>query len=249
MSLTPLVHVDQPIGGVGVDDVVPLPRPQHHHLTTVLRLRPGDPLEITDGDGGHAPAELTDSGGARVTAPPTRVAAPRPRLRVVHALAKGRKLDEVVRAVVELGVDEVVPVTAARSVRRPEGGRADKAVERWQAVARSAGEQARRVHRARIAPVAAVDDLEVSGPWLLTHPAARRGLARELAEVDLSEVTACDQAVTVAVGPEGGWTDAEVERLTVRGARPVHLGPTVLRTEHAAAAAVAVVSASIGRWG
>jgi 16S rRNA (uracil1498-N3)-methyltransferase len=247
MSLTPLVHVDQSLDGVLVGEVVALPRTQRHHLTTVLRLGVGEPLELSDGDGGHAVAELTDQ-GARLTRPPVTRPRPRPRLRVVHALPKGRKLDEVIRTVVELGVDEVEPVTASRSVRRPEGERRDKAVQRWQAVARSACEQARRVHGVRIAPLIGVADLAVAGPWLLADPRASRSLPSELATIDAGDLVRHDGIVTVAVGPEGGWTEQEVDLLASRGALPVHLGPTVLRTEHAAAAAVAVISATLGRW-
>jgi 16S rRNA (uracil1498-N3)-methyltransferase len=247
MSLTPLVHVDQSLDGVGVGDVVALPRAQRHHLATVLRLGVGEPLELSDGAGSHAVAELTDQ-GARLTEPPVTVPRPRPRLRVVHALPKGRKLDEVIRTVVELGVDEVAPVTASRSVRRPEGARGDKAVQRWQAVARSACEQARRVHGVHIAPLAGVADLEVTGRWLLADPRAAGSLPSGLADLDAAELVRHDQTVTVAVGPEGGWTEQEVDLLASRGALPVHLGPTVLRTEHAAAAAVAVISAALGRW-
>ncbi len=248
MSLTPLVHVDQSLDDVRVGDVVALPRAQRHHLTTVLRLAVGEPLELSDGEGGHAVAELTDQ-GARLTDPVVTVPRPRPRLRVAHALPKGRKLDEVIRNVVELGVDEVEPVTASRSVRRPEGTRAGKAVQRWEAVARSACEQARRLHRVRIAPVVGVVDLAVTGRWLLAHPDADRSLPGELARIDAAELARRDETVTVAVGPEGGWTEQEADLLVSRGALPVHLGPTVLRTEHAAAAAVAVISATLGRWG
>jgi 16S rRNA (uracil1498-N3)-methyltransferase len=247
MSLTPLVHVDQSLDGVRVGEVVALPQDQRHHLTRVLRLGVGEPLELSDGDGGHAAAELTDQ-GARLTQPPATVPRPQPRLRVVHALPKGRKLDEVIRTVVELGVDEVEPVTASRSVRRPEGARVDKAVQRWQAVARSACEQARRMHRVRIAPVVGVADLAVTGRWLLADPGAPHSLPQQLAGIDADALVRHDEPVTVAVGPEGGWTEQEIGLLASRGALPVHLGPTVLRTEHAAAAAVAVISATLGRW-
>ena len=120
---------------------------------------------------------------------------------------------------------------------------------RWQAVARAAGEQARRRHRLHVAPIVAVDDLEVTGGWLLAHPGAGSGLPRCLAELR-EHLDAGDlEALTIAVGPEGGWSDDEVARLTAGGARAAHLGPSVLRTEHAAAAAAAVCSAWLGRWG
>lgn len=247
MSRVPLVHLDQPLAGAAVDEVLAVPDAQRHHLTTVLRLGRGDVIEVADGVGGHARAELAEQ-GLRLRSTPTVTPWPRPPLRVVHGLPKGRKLDEVVRALVELGVDEVQPVAATRSVRRPDGARADKAVARWRAVARSACEQARRRHLARIAPVVASRELEVGGLWLLAHPPAPRGLPQRLADATPAGVVAAGAAVTIAIGPEGGWDDDEVERLTAAGASAVHLGPTVLRTEHAGAAAVAVLSAWLGRW-
>lgn len=247
MSRTPLVHVDQLLSGAEVDEALPLPPSQRHHLTTVLRLRDGDAVEVTDGAGAHAAAELT-ADGLRLRSAPTVTPPPVPALRVVHGLPKGRKLDEVVRVLVELGVDEVQPVAATRSVRRPEGERASRAVERWEAVARSAGEQARRLHRARIQPIVPSGQVEVRGLWLLAHPDASWGLPDRLATTSPDEVATTGGALTVAVGPEGGWDDDEVEQLVAAGAEPVHLGPTVLRTEHAAAAAVAVIAAWLGRW-
>lgn len=244
MSRTPLVHVDQPLGGTGTGDLVALTAAEQHHLRSVLRLRPGDRVEVSDGTGGHAAGDLAD-GGVRLRSPATSARRPWPPLRVAQALPKGRKLDEVVRACVELGMDALVPVAAGRSVRRPEGARADKAVARWSAVARAACEQARRTYRPDVAPITAVADLAVDGRWLVAHPGATEALPDVLADPSL---TAPDVPVTVAIGPEGGWEEAEVAALVAAGARAVHLGPTVLRTEHAAAAALAVVGAALGRW-
>jgi hypothetical protein len=90
---------------------------------------------------------------ARSSARPPSTPAPRPVLRVAQGLPKGRKLDEVVRVCTELGVDELVPVAADRCVVRLDERKAAKAVERWDAVARSASEQARRPFRPRVTPV------------------------------------------------------------------------------------------------
>jgi 16S rRNA (uracil1498-N3)-methyltransferase len=248
MSATPLVQVDQSLRDLRGDAVVTLERDQHHHLTGVLRLRPGDAVEVTDGAGGHAHGRLT-ADGLELVSTPTHEPAPSPALRVVHGLPKGRKLDEVVRVLTELGVDELRPVAAARSVRRPEGERAERAVARWRAVARAAGEQARRRHRLRVAPIASVADLEVDDGWLVAHPRAETGLPQRLARLGAALEAGELSAVTMVVGPEGGWSDDEVDRLVAAGAHAVHLGASVLRTEHAAAAATAVCSAWLGRWG
>jgi 16S rRNA (uracil1498-N3)-methyltransferase len=242
VSLVPFVHVDVPLAGRRADDPVPLGERDRHHLRTVLRLRSGDEVTLADGAGGVVPAVLDDAGAVLQQAvsvqPP-----PRPVLRVAQGLPKGRKLDEVVRVCTELGVDELVPVAADRCVVRLDEHKAQKAVERWDAVARSASEQARRPFRPRVTPVVRARELAVGDGevLLVAHPG---GTALPVA------IEGCIGAatVTVAIGPEGGWSDEEVARWTDRGARPVGLGPTVLRTEHAAAAALAVLAAGLGRW-
>jgi 16S rRNA (uracil1498-N3)-methyltransferase len=246
VSLTPYVHLDAPLADVGPDGAVPLTPPEHHHLTRVLRLRDGAPVEVADGAGSAAPAVLAGD-AVRLTGPPVHRPPRRPHLIVAQALGKGRKLDEVVRVVTELGVDEVVPVAAERSVTRLDQRKAASALERWRAVARAASEQARRPTRPRITAPVGTDELAArDGVLLLAHPGGTPlpVVVADLADRDQDEVA----AVTVAVGPEGGFSDAEVAACLAAGARSVGLGPTVLRTEHAAAAACAVLAAGLGRW-
>jgi 16S rRNA (uracil1498-N3)-methyltransferase len=242
VSLVPFVHIDAPLGGGGTGDRVELSPRDRHHLTTVLRLRPGADLEVADGRGSWAPARLTTD-GATLRGPARRQAVPRPLLVVAQGLPKGRKLDEIVRVCTELGADELVPLAAARSVPRLDGARAGKAVERWTAVARAACEQARRVHRPEVGAIGPASTLGSSptAPLLVAHPGATP-LPRLLDGLR-------DAArVTLAVGPEGGWSEGELERWTGSGAQLAGLGPSVLRTEHAAAAGLAVLAAGLGRW-
>lgn len=240
MSLVPYVHLDVDLDGCRAGTVVPLPGGDRHHLTRVLRLRSGAAVEVADGHGVYGRAVL-EGVGVRLTADPVVAPAPPGRITVVQALPKGRKLDAVVRQVTELGVDRIVPVTAHRSVVAL-GDRADRAVARWRAVARAACEQARRPRRPVIDPViAAMDVVPATRPsrLLVAHPDADVGLPAALEGAS---------DVAIAVGPEGGWDDDEVAGWTEAGAATVRLGSSVLRTEHAAAAAVAVAAALLGRW-
>lgn len=244
MSLVPFVHVDTSLGGAAAGDEVPLDDTDRHHLTRVLRLPVGAQVELADGTGVLAHGQLTD-GAVRLTATPAATAEPaRPTLTVVQALPKGRKLDEVVRQVTELGVDRIETVAADRSVARLDGARADKAVARWRSVARAACEQSRRPVRPAVGGPLPVAQLpRPARALLVTDPTADTAL--HLAVGDLGDV----DEVAVAVGPEGGWTDDELATLTAAGATAVRLGPHVLRTEHAAAAALAIVASALGRWG
>ncbi|WP_052668395.1 RsmE family RNA methyltransferase [Nitriliruptor alkaliphilus] len=244
MSLVPYLHLDAPLAGAQVGSTVAIDPAARHHLARVLRLRDGAALEVSDGRG-HAAAARLAGDHVEVTATVTAVAAPQPTLSVAQGLPRGRKLDEVVRQVTELGADRIVPVAASRSVTRLDGARADKAVERWQAVARAAAEQSRSPWRPEVLPIVTPAQLPGALPagtrLLIAHPDAPRSLPEAAADLG-------GRHVSIAVGPEGGWDDDEVAGLLEAGATLVGLGPTVLRTEHAAAAAVAVLAAVTGRW-
>lgn len=249
MSVVPYVHLDVPLAGRVDGAVLPVGVEGLHHLTRVLRLRDGAELIVSDGQGGETSAILR-GGEVMLTAVPSIVSPSRPWIGVAQALTKGRKLDEVVRQVVELGTDAVVPVAAQRSVVRLAADRADKAVERWRVIARAAAEQSRRPHRPQVHQVVAsaglvqaMDVLGGDGQLLVAVPGAP-----PLPAV-LAELGTVGGQVMVAVGPEGGWSDDEVASFQDAGGRAVGLGPTVLRTEHAAAAAVAVIGSVLGRWG
>jgi 16S rRNA (uracil1498-N3)-methyltransferase len=245
VSLAPYVHLEVSLRDAVAGTEVALDPDAAHHLGRVLRLRPGAPLVVADGAGHEAAAHLGVGVvvlEADVTSSPPLV----PALTVAQALPKARKLDEVVRQATELGVDDVVPVAAERSVVHLDGDRADRAVTRWTAVARAAVGQARRARLPVVAPVTTPSELaaSIAGQRLLVaHVGAERSLAAALRD------HAEPPGITVAIGPEGGWSDLEVATFVAAGGEVVGLGPTVLRTEHAAAAAVAVVAAVTGRWG
>ncbi|GGI09253.1 RsmE family RNA methyltransferase [Egicoccus halophilus] len=239
MSLTPFLHVDTPLRERRAGDEIVLDAEVRRHVRTVLRLAEGAECRVADGAGASAPAVLLGE-GARLRADATYEPPPTPRLVVAQALAKGRRFDDVVRAGTELGADAFVPVVATRSVVRLEG-KADRVVARWDAVARAAAEQSRRRHRPQVSSPRTVAELAEQVGLLVAHPG---GAPLPTVVTELRGVEQC----VVAVGPEGGWTDAEVRDLLARGARTVGLGPNVLRTEHAAAAALAVLGACTGRW-
>lgn len=241
MSLVPYVHVDVSLADGGPGETVALTEAEARHLRRVLRLPDGAEVEVADGVGNHAAAQLGASELILTTAAVHRPF-PRPSLWVAQALPKGRKLDEVIRQVTELGADGIVVIAAGRSVTRLEEAKLPRARQRWDGVARAASEQARRPWRPRIIGPRTPSELaDEPGTLVVAHPGG----------APLPEVVA-DHAdgdrITVAIGPEGGWNDDEVARWNEAGAAFAGLGPTVLRTEHAAAAALAVAASGLGRW-
>jgi 16S rRNA (uracil1498-N3)-methyltransferase len=241
VSLTPYLHLDVALDGAGTEVELALPAEATHHLHRVLRLRDGAVVVVADGAGRDVPAVVTPT-GVRLTGVPRSRPPRRPRLVLAQALPKGRKLDEVLRQAVELGVDEVRVLDTERCVARLEPARAERARERWEAVVRAACEQARRPDRPPVHGPIGLDRLGRDDELLLlAHPGGPA--LPTVAEALLDAGT-----IVLAVGPEGGFSDAEVADAVAQGALAIGLGPDVLRTEHAGAAGLAVLAAGTGRW-
>lgn len=232
--------------GAEIGGNVVLTGSEAHHAAAVRRVRAGEQVTLGDGAG----AWLT---GRCVRVEPTRVEvqvvdrevvpAPSPRITLVQALAKGDRDELAVQAATELGVDEIVPWQASRSVSRWAGPKQAKGRGRWQMIAREAAKQA---HRAWIPAVAEM----VSTKQLAARAAASRLVVleptatRRLSSLELGG----DRDVVLVVGPEGGVAPDELALFDEAGATIAALGDTVLRTSTAGPAALAVVSTLLGRW-
>lgn len=246
MSRRPFLVVDGGLADATVGDRVPIAGDQRHHLATVLRLADGDTVDVTDGRGAKAVAMLR-AGGLELTTVPEHHDAPAPTVTVVQALPKGRKLDDIVRVLTELGVDRVELVEAQRSLVKIDRDRASTLLSRLEAVERSASMQAQRVHRLHISPPGTLTaQLAASRTLAIAHPAKdSRWPAQRL---DHLAAATPSTDIAIAIGPEGGWVDEEVSMMVAAGGVVVALGPTIVRTEHAGAAAAAVALAALGRW-
>ena len=203
------------------------------HLSTVLRLRPGEAVGATDGRGGFVPCLWSGPGRLEV-AGPVVVSPPRsPRVTVGFVPVKGDRPEWAVQKLTELGVDRIVLLSSARGVVRWEGARAESHRARLERVARSALMQSRQVWLPEIVGVEPVADF-LGG--------ADPGVAVADPGVAVAEMGGLPLAAgvhTVLVGPEGGWSDAEraLSRATVG------LGEAVLRAETAAVAAGVLLTA------
>ena len=216
------------------------------HAAGAKRLRVGEQVELVDGRGTRARCEVLEVARDEVllaVGEPTVEPAPSPRLVVVQALPKGDRGELAVELMTEVGVDVVVPWSAARCVVQWKGERGDKALRRWRSAAREAAKQSRRSWLPEVREAAGTTQVLGLLPEavLVLHEDAEVPLA----SVDLP--AAGD--IALVVGPEGGLTDEELAIFRAAGATPVRLGRTVLRTSTAGAAAAAVVSARTGRWG
>jgi len=230
----------------GPGDTLVLTGAEAHHAATVRRVRAGEQVTVGDGRGtwltgvcaSASPREVMVEITQRRTEP-----APRTRLVLVQALAKGDRDELAVQAATELGVDGIVPWQAARSVSRWDGPKRDKGLARWSTIAREAAKQAHRAWLPEVEPV-------VGTAELVRRAADTRVLVLEPTAADpLTGIADTDDAeCLLVVGPEGGITPEELAALTDAGAHCVRLGDTVLRTSTAGPAAIAVMSARLGRW-
>lgn len=217
---------------------------QARHLAVVLRARPGMAVSLADGVGARYRAQVVaaDPGEVHLAVLDREdVPATRPSLRVVHALPKGRKLDEVVEKLSEIGVDRLIPVHSARSQVRLDPAKAAKAHARWEAVALAAAKQSRRVRPLRVDPVAEWAAAFGTTPGVVLYEEAEVALRVRLDEIGAA---GADELV-LAIGPEGGLTPEEV---TACGLPAATLGPTILRTETAALAAATATLTLLGRF-
>jgi len=205
-----------------------------HHLARVLRVRPGE-RGVAVFAGREYEVEVVAVAGARVEA---RVLTDRPArgeastaVTLLQAVLPNPDFDAVLEAGTAAGIQRFVAVQAARSIGRPPVGR----LTRWQAIVESAAEQS---HRGAIPTV--------SGPVTLASALGesnnRRLLALEpSAALSLAQAIDGSAAYTIAVGPEGGWTDSELATLRARGAAAVNLGPRILRARLAPIVAAAIL--------
>ena len=219
------------------------------HAATVRRIRPGEKLDLGDGDGTVAHCVVEDVAKARLTVRvlDRRTVPPAvPAVTVAQALPKSDRSELAIELATEAGADEFVAWQAARCVARWESpATLDKGLRRWGAVARSAARQSRRAY---IPPVTGV----VSTPELVARVRdddATALVLHESATVRLTELPMAQaDSLLLIVGPEGGITEDELAAMSAAGATPVRLGPTVLRTSTAAAVALGALGALTARW-
>ncbi len=243
----PLYLVDPPaLDGVGPGDALELSGDDGRHAATVRRTRAGERLLVADGLGRCARTLVEQVGAGRLALrveDVDSVAPPAPALVLVQALAKGGRDELAVETATELGVDAIVPWQAARSVVVWAGERGERSRRKWEVTARAAAKQARRPLVPVVRPTARTRDLAAaasSACVLVLHEDASLPLA--------SAALPGTGELWVVVGPEGGVAPEELAELSGAGAVAVRLGPQVLRSSSAGAAALAVLSVRVGRW-
>lgn len=222
------------------------------HAANVRRIRPGEHIDLSDGAGAVAQCVVEEVGKGRIAARVGEVHTvrqPRPRVIVTQALPKSDRSELAVELATEAGADEFLAWQASRCVARWDGAaKIEKGLTRWRSVARAAARQSRRAHVPDVTAVVSTAELvqlvqqvtSSGGMALALHESA----SEPLVDLRFAEV----ESLLLIIGPEGGISADEIERLRAAGASAVRLGPTVLRTSTAAAVALGALGALTARW-
>jgi len=210
------------------------------HLTRVLRAQPGQLYEITDGRNAYL-AEISEARADfvlfRVLDP---VASPELAVSIalLPALIKFDRFEWIIEKATELGVERILPVETARSEKGLLAAAAKRG-ERWARIAKESSQQSRRLRAPAILLAARFDAA-------LAMTAGHRFILDEATAPPLLRVlpSPAERSTSVALlaGPEGGWTAEERHEAITAGWQPASLGPYILRTETAVAAAIAIVA-------
>ena len=253
------------LDGVRAGDTLTLDGPEGHHAVAVKRVRAGEAIDLVDGLGRRAVCTVTSTAKAGLDARVDELhtdPVPAVSTVLVQALAKGDRDLQAVESAVELGIDRVVPWQAERCVVRWQGDRAAKGQAKWDSTVRAAVKQSRRSRLPAVEPVlttaqlagrcAAGGNASAERLAIVLHEQAERPLGAIVADWmsergrhEAPEAPAPAEVlpgeILLVVGPEGGISDAEVERLTSAGAVAARLGSHVLRASTAGPAALVLV--------
>lgn len=231
-----------------------------HHLTRVLRLKPGAEVFVFDGLGREYRCRLAGERGKRaqleIIEALTDVVESPLRITLAQALAKGEKFDLIIQKATELGVTAIAPLITEQTDVKLREERMEKRLDRWQRISLEAMKQSGRRRLVDIMPPVTLTEFLsehssslnrfATAPTLLVF--SEKGGAPIKDALDDTGVSHSfsSHSLIALVGPEGGWSDDELSLLKERGSKAVSLGPRVLRTETAALVAIALIQHALG---
>jgi len=231
----------------GDRSVVTLPRDEARHLARVLRLAAGDEVTVFNGRGDEFRAvvetAVRDTAVLRLMDALPVPDAPPVQMVLVQAILKGGSMDDAVRDATMMGVESIEPLLTAHTDVKASAVKRPEIVDRWNRVALASVKQSRRSTLPRIHPPRSFDEW-IAAPsagiiLIFVEPSA------DCAPQSLKSLLDHDVPARAAVllGPEGGWSAAEVAQALATGAMAVSLGPLTLRAESMPVAALAALNA------
>jgi 16S rRNA (uracil1498-N3)-methyltransferase len=224
-----------------------LPELASNHLVRVLRLGVGDFCVLFNGDGTDYQARLLSLAkrGATVEIINARTLNNESPLHItlVQGIARGEKMDWILQKATELGVQRVVPVVTDRTEVKLDSERSDKKMQHWLGVVASACEQS---GRARLPEI--IEPCQLP-QWLTRDQNMHKFALDPNATLGFSDIAAIKPvSLSLAIGPEGGFSDRDLATLKAGGYQGLCMGPRILRTETAGPAAMAALNVLCGDW-
>jgi len=214
-----------------------------HHLANVLRVKPKDQLILFNGQGGEYLAEISQVKKKQVTAKMIQffeVDRESPiSIHLAQGISKGDRMDYAIQKSVELGVTEITPVFSEHCDVKRKTQSNEKKLMHWQNIMLSACEQSGRTQ------VTTIHAPQLFSDWLLNRPEDQK-LILHPGDTKSTSVEKGNQSFALAIGPEGGFSQAEVESAQENNFQCLTLGPRILRTETAPAAAITVLQYTCG---
>lgn len=237
----PRLFIDMPLT---TGEVINLPRDKAHHISHVLRMRIGDAIKLINDSGDEYQSkiiEISKKSAQIEIGESIQITNESPLIiNLCLAVARGQHMDFSIQKAVELGVKNIIPVISEFSNVKIQDDRVSNKLAHWQNIIISATEQCGRSYLTQIqkpVPLAEWLSVEASKIRLILHPESQQSMPN----INLS-----DDELTLMIGPEGGFSDAEVEHAQENGCEPISLGPRILRTE---TAVVCAVSNAQQLWG
>lgn len=235
---------------VGDKEILITDKNDYKHIKTVLRLKPGDEVSISDGDRFEyrcSVKELIDDKGALFTIEDKQAIAGKSMFETVlfQGVPKASKMEEIIQKTVELGVTRVVPVFMKRTVVKGIEKYREK-TDRFNQIAFEASKQCRRPVPAEVLPAIdfdeALEELDRCNLVIFSYEGEQGFTIKEfLMKAGREGVIREGMRIGIVVGPEGGIADSELSAMLDRGYMPVCIARTILRTETAAPAILAMI--------
>lgn len=214
---------------------------QFHYLKTVLRLNNGHQFIAMDGKGNGWEVKLTDTGGEIISSITENRELPID-VTLMIALPKGSGFEDIIRCTTELGVNQIIPVIADRTLLKPNQNK----IERWRKIAREAVEQCERQIVPYIADPIPFFQGITQVKELNCHcylAVARKNSPSLFSSLQENLVVNNTKQIIIATGSEGGWTPDEIQKAIAYNFQPVSLGNRILRAVTAPIMAMSLISA------
>ena len=218
-----------------------------HHINKVLRMKPGQKIQVFNGSGGYYDAEITAVERRAVTVIPLQhISEEREsnlKITLVQGISRGRRMDYTIQKAVELGVNQIVPLFTEFSNVKLEGSRIQNRLTHWRSVIINACEQCKRTRVPGITGPVTLSD------WISGDQHPLKIILDPGSGKNMREINPREPLISLISGPEGGFSETEITTAVEAGYQAIGLGPRVLRTETAAISALSAVQVLWGDMG